>query len=65
MASAGDTFNFKLYRYVPSLAAAVVATVVFGSLSVAHIFRIVRNKTWFCVPFVVGGLCMLSSSLLI
>lgn len=60
MAVDGGSFDFKLYRYVPSLTAAVIMTVLFGGLSTAHIFRLVRNKTWFCVPLVVGGICMLS-----
>jgi hypothetical protein len=57
MVGAGVIYDFKLYRYVPSLPAAVVTSVLFGGLAAAHTFRLLRNKTWFCIPFIVGGLC--------
>lgn len=53
----GDDFDFQLYRYVPSLPAAIAACAVFGLLTAAHTWRMVRARTWFCTPFVVGGLC--------
>jgi hypothetical protein len=59
MARDGGSFDFKLYRYVPSLATAIIATTLFGGLLAAHTFRLVRNKTWFRIPFAVGGVCAL------
>ena len=49
--------RFELYRYFPSLPAAIVAIVVFGLLTLGHTWRMMRTKTWFCTPFVIGGLC--------
>lgn len=50
--------DLNLYKYyVPSLAAAVIFTVVFGVLTVAHVVLIVRTKRKFPLIVVVGGLC--------
>ena len=51
-----DGFDFKLYRYIPSLALGIVAALVFGLLTAAHIYRMFRSRSWFCIPFIVGGL---------
>jgi hypothetical protein len=45
------------WDYVPSLPLAIVATTVFASLTIFHIFRLFRTRTWFCIPFIIGGLC--------
>ena len=49
--------TYQLYRYTPSLAAAVVFIIVFSLLTIAHFFRLFQRRTWFCVPFAIGGLC--------
>ncbi|RAH69334.1 RTA1 domain-containing protein [Aspergillus aculeatinus CBS 121060] len=46
--------GFVLYRYTPSIAAAVVFTVVFCALAIFFIYRIVRHRTLFFIPFLVG-----------
>ncbi|KAH7389754.1 RTA1 like protein-domain-containing protein [Pyrenochaeta sp. MPI-SDFR-AT-0127] len=48
--------KYVLWPYTPSLAGGIIATVVFFILSGIHIFRLVKNRTWFCIPFVVGAL---------
>ncbi|EMT67492.1 hypothetical protein ACKRZS_006669 [Fusarium odoratissimum] len=48
-------FDFKLYRYDPSLPAAVVSTVVFAVLSVLHTWRLMRVRAYYFTPFVIGG----------
>ncbi|CVK85480.1 hypothetical protein FPRO06_07415 [Fusarium proliferatum] len=48
-------FDFKLYRYDPSLPAAVVSTVVFAVLSILHTWRLIRVRAYYFTPFVVGG----------
>ncbi|KAI7771455.1 hypothetical protein LZL87_010895 [Fusarium oxysporum] len=48
-------FDFKLYRYDPSLPAAVVSTVVFAVLSVLHTWRLIRVRAYYFTPFVIGG----------
>ncbi|PYI20676.1 RTA1 like protein [Aspergillus violaceofuscus CBS 115571] len=45
---------FALYRYTPSIAAAVVFTVVFCVLAILFIYRIVRHRTFFFIPFLIG-----------
>jgi hypothetical protein len=56
-----DFTDFKLYRYTPSLPAAVIATVVFGILTVLHAWRMVRARAWYFTPFAVGGICKTAS----
>ncbi|EWY81697.1 hypothetical protein FOYG_15919 [Fusarium oxysporum NRRL 32931] len=50
----GDTI-FKLYRYDPSMAAAVIFIIVFLSFTTLHTYQLVRAKTWFFCCFVIGG----------
>ncbi|KAE8555470.1 hypothetical protein EYB25_000166 [Talaromyces marneffei] len=50
----GDYF---LWNYVPSLPAAIAFTAVFTILTIAHIWKMVRTKSWFCSAFVIGGIC--------
>ena len=52
--------EYVLYVYTPSLVAAIIAIAVFGILTTAHIYRLLKTGTWFCIPFVVGGLCELA-----
>ncbi|KAM0558038.1 hypothetical protein ACHAPJ_005205 [Fusarium lateritium] len=44
------------YRYEPSLPAAIIFIVIFGISSVLHLFQIMKTKTWFFLPFLVGSL---------
>jgi hypothetical protein len=48
---------YQLYQYVPSLGAAIAAIVIFVILTIAHFYRLIRQRAWFCTAFVVGGLC--------
>lgn len=55
--SADDAWaDFMLWHYTPSIAAAVIFIILFIGLTGYHTFLIVRRRTWFCIPFVVGGL---------
>jgi hypothetical protein len=45
------------YRYVPSMVAAVMFVVVFALTTILHTFQLVKKRTWYFVPLVVGGLC--------
>ena len=58
----GSDWNFELYRYTPSLAAAIVSVIVFGMLTAAHTWRLSRAKTFYFTAFTVGGLCECLSS---
>lgn len=49
--------EFKLYRYTPNLAANVIFVVLFALAAIGHIIVLVRRKTWYFIPFVIGCLC--------
>ena len=51
--------DFQYYHYKPSVAAAAIFTVIFLLLSILHIHQMARTRTWYLIPFVIGGLCML------
>lgn len=52
--------EFKLYHYNPSAGSAVAFAAVFGLTTVIHIWQLGRNRTWYFIPFVIGGLCVSS-----
>ncbi|KAK4580123.1 hypothetical protein LTR86_000326 [Recurvomyces mirabilis] len=47
---------FKFYYYHPSLPAAIIFIVLFGLATLAHGVQMVRARTWFMIPFVIGGI---------
>lgn len=53
-----DGNKFKLYRYDPSMAAAVIFIILFLAVSVLHLYQMIRTRIWIMVPFVIGGFCM-------
>ncbi|PSN74959.1 RTA1 like protein [Corynespora cassiicola Philippines] len=48
--------EYQLWHYRPSIAGGVIACLVFAVLTAAHIWRLFKNRTWFCIPFVIGAL---------
>lgn len=52
-----DAGNFVLYRYNPSMAAAVVFIILFLVATTLHTYQLLRTRTWFLIPFVIGGFC--------
>jgi hypothetical protein len=46
-----------VYPYDSSQPAAVTAAVIFGFLLATHLFKLFKNRTWFCVPFVISAIC--------
>ncbi|KAL1651512.1 hypothetical protein SLS61_005464 [Didymella pomorum] len=48
--------EYVLWPYTPSVAGGAIAAIVFALLTCAHVFRLVKNRTWFCIPFVIGAL---------
>ncbi|KAF2199239.1 RTA1-domain-containing protein [Delitschia confertaspora ATCC 74209] len=48
--------KYYLYRYEPSLVAAVIFVVLFGISTILHIFQAWRSKSRFLIPFIIGGL---------
>ncbi|KAJ5691084.1 RTA1-domain-containing protein [Penicillium malachiteum] len=47
--------DFVLYYYTPSAAAAAIFIVLFGLSTLLHFYQLVRTRTWFMIPFVIGG----------
>jgi hypothetical protein len=48
--------EYKLWNYTPSVAGGAIGAIVFAVVTSLHTYRLVRNRTWFCIPFVIGGL---------
>ncbi|KAJ6015975.1 hypothetical protein N7540_010566 [Penicillium herquei] len=43
-----------MYDYVPSKGAAIAFAIFFLATTVVHIYQLVRGKTWFFIPFIIG-----------
>ncbi|KAL1845234.1 hypothetical protein VTK73DRAFT_830 [Phialemonium thermophilum] len=52
---AAPAFDFRLYRYAPSLPAAIVAAGVFSVLTAVHTWRLLRSRAIYFTAFTVGG----------
>ncbi|KAJ6049153.1 uncharacterized protein N7446_007520 [Penicillium canescens] len=50
------TEGFKLYHYNPSSGAAIPFAAIFGLSTVVHLWQLGRNKSWYFIPFLIGGL---------
>ncbi|KAK3315874.1 RTA1 like protein-domain-containing protein [Apodospora peruviana] len=48
--------KFKLYNYDPSLAGNVVFIVLFSLATIGHGVLMIRHKTWYFIPFLIGCL---------
>ncbi|RMZ70815.1 RTA1 like [Pyrenophora seminiperda CCB06] len=48
--------KYVLWPYTPTVAAGAIAAIVMFILFFAHVFLLVKHRTWFCIPFVVGAL---------
>lgn len=55
--SSGEPAKYVLWEYTPSVAGGVVACLAFSALFFLHVWRLLRARLWFCIPFVIGGLC--------
>ena len=54
MSDSGD-YDFKYYRYNPSLVAAIIFIVLFTLTTSFHLYQLIRTRTWYFIPLVVGG----------
>lgn len=61
MDSTEGTFEFKLYRYTPSLGAAILFLVLFALITLYHLYQVIRLRSWYFLVFVIGGVCKFSS----
>jgi hypothetical protein len=60
---AADHVDFKLYRYNPSMAAAVIFIILFLLVTVLHTYQMLRTRTWIFIPFVIGGVCKIPTTI--
>jgi len=51
-----DPTVFLLYRYTPSLPAAVIFIVLFTITTSLHLWQMIRARAWYLIPLTVGGL---------
>jgi hypothetical protein len=49
--------NFKYYHYDPSMVAAIIFIILFALTTFLHLFQMLKTRTWFFIPFVIGGFC--------
>jgi RTA1 like protein len=49
--------DFKLYRYTPSLGAAIVFIICFGICAAFHGWKIFRKRIFYFIPVLIGALC--------
>jgi hypothetical protein len=49
--------GYYLWKFIPSLPAAVIFILAFLVMTALISWRMFKTKTWFCVPFAIGGFC--------
>jgi len=45
------------YLYTPSKAAAIIFAILFVITTLLHTFQLIKKKTWYFIPFLLGGIC--------
>ncbi|PKX88936.1 RTA1 domain-containing protein [Aspergillus novofumigatus IBT 16806] len=56
MSDSSGEAGLKFYQYTPSIAAAVIFIVLFTITTAYHLYQLARNKSWYFVAFVLGGI---------
>jgi hypothetical protein len=51
--------GYYLWKYLPSVPAAVIFILLFLVMTGLIVWRMFRTKSWFCIPFAIGGFCKL------
>jgi hypothetical protein len=49
--------GFVFYYYEPSMAAAIIFVLLFGSSTILHAVQMFVTRTSFMIPFLIGGIC--------
>ncbi|KAL4922611.1 RTA1 like protein-domain-containing protein [Aspergillus aurantiobrunneus] len=47
--------EFTFYYYAPSAAAGGIFAGLFGVCTLLHLYQLLRTRTWFMIPFAIGG----------
>ncbi|CAD0017789.1 unnamed protein product [Aureobasidium pullulans] len=50
------TIYHNVYPYDASVAAAVLFTILFFVSSIVHLYQLLRTRTWYLLPFLIGGI---------
>lgn len=58
----GGLDEFKYYNYVPTMAGAIIFILLFLVATVIHFYQMIRTRTWFMIPFCIGGVCQYGPS---
>jgi hypothetical protein len=61
----GPGFDWEMYRYVPSLAGAIVCLIVFLVMALLHLYQFLKSRNRVIIFVVIGALCMSFLSVLI
>ncbi|CAG7978860.1 unnamed protein product [Penicillium salamii] len=56
MSDTDGGIDYALYRYTPSIPAAVIFAVLFILISALHLIRLIKHRSYFFIPFLVGFL---------
>ncbi|KAK6506247.1 hypothetical protein TWF506_011165 [Arthrobotrys conoides] len=51
-----DGTDVYLWKYLPSIPAAALFLVLFAIVTSVLCWRIIKSRTWFCIPFALGGI---------
>ena len=54
--------DFKYYHYDPSLVAAILFIILFLLTTALHSYQLLRTRTWYFIPFLIGGFRMSPNS---
>jgi hypothetical protein len=53
-----ETYNgVHLFEYNPTLIGAVITAALFIIITLLHLIRMGKTRCWFCIPFILGGIC--------
>ena len=53
----GPSFDWKMYRYIPSLPAAILFLILFFILTLAHVYTYLRYRKTSTIYVILGGIC--------
>lgn len=53
-------FDWKMYRYIPSLPAAILFLILFFILTILHVYAYIRYRKNSTIYVILGGLCKAS-----
>lgn len=59
-----NAMAYKLYNYDPSGGAAIPFAALFGLATVIHIVQMIHARSWYMIPFTIGGVCKVSHDIL-